>query len=79
VSNFEQMVSPQPVNFLGGGVDRRVEEHLQWPKAWLMGKQRKTDPVSLRIAARIRPSMMSLTILRATGTQSRKIDQLGQE
>jgi hypothetical protein len=53
----------------------RVEEHLQWPKAWLMGKQRKTDPASLRIAARIRPSMMSLTILRATGTQSRKIDQ----
>jgi hypothetical protein len=64
---------------LEAGLIDRVEEHLQWPKAWLMGKQRKTDPASLRIAARIRPSMMSLTILRATGTQSRKIDQLGQE
>jgi hypothetical protein len=39
-----------------------------------MSKQRKTDPASLRIAARIRKSMMLLAILRTTGTQSRKID-----
>jgi hypothetical protein len=33
VSNFEQMVSLQPVNFLaGGGFDHRGEEYLQWPK-----------------------------------------------
>jgi hypothetical protein len=48
-------------------------------QVWLMSKQRKTDPPSLRIATRIRPSMMFLTILRAAGTQFHKIDTLGQE
>jgi len=44
-----------------------------------MSKQGKTDPASLKIAARIRQSMISLAILRTTGTQSRNITQLEQE
>ena len=77
MSNFEHMVSPQPVFFLAGLIDS-VEEHLQH-RIWLMSKQRRTDAPSLRIAVRIRPSMMSLTILRPAGTHSHTIDTLGQE
>ena len=44
-----------------------------------MSAQWKTDLSSLRIAARISPSMMARTILRTTGTQFHNIDTLGQE
>lgn len=49
-------------------------------QGWLMSTQRKTHLSSWRIiAARIRPSMMPSTVLRAVGTQLHTIDQLGQE
>ena len=73
------MVSPQPVNFLPAGLIDRVEERLQWLRVWLMSEQKKTDPTSLRIAVRIRPSMTSQTIFRAGGAQFHNIDTLGQE
>jgi hypothetical protein len=44
-----------------------------------MSEQKKTDPTSLRIAARIRLSTMSHTIFRAAGAQFHNINTLGQE
>ena len=44
-----------------------------------MNAQKKTDPISMRIAVRIRPSRMCRTILRAVGVQSHKIDKWQQE
>ena len=79
MSNFEHMVSPQPVFFRAGLIDSVEEERLQSHSVWLMSKQRRSDPTSLRIAARIKPSMMSLMILRPANTQSHKNDTLAQE
>jgi hypothetical protein len=38
-----------------------------------------TYPVSLRIAARIKPSMMALTTPKIAGTQFHNIDTLGHD